>query len=224
MTKTMGIDSAARYLDIGQEELARLVKMGEIPYLGSPARPLFPVSELDAWASRRILEKGALTKAAKRGAAGLSASSLISPERVLLSFNPKTRTSVISGLVAHCEELGLLYDPGELFGSLRRREELSSTGMSGGFALLHPFCRDPYLAQESFLVFARSARPVFFGAPDGKPTTFFFLLVCMDEALHLKTLASLCSLLSDASVTGALCEAQSEEEICAILGRQGARR
>jgi mannitol/fructose-specific phosphotransferase system IIA component (Ntr-type) len=76
--------------------------------------------------------------------------------------------------------------------SLEAREALCSTGMPGGFALLHPRVPDPYLFESSFILLGRSIQEIHFGAPDGKPTQLFFLVCCQDDRLHLHTLARIC--------------------------------
>jgi mannitol/fructose-specific phosphotransferase system IIA component (Ntr-type) len=76
--------------------------------------------------------------------------------------------------------------------SLEAREALCSTGMPGGFALLHPRVPDPYLFESSFIVLGRAVQNIFFGAPDGNPTDLFFLICCQDDRLHLHTLARIC--------------------------------
>ena len=84
---------------------------------------------------------------------------------------------------------GRLNNPADLLASLEAREALCSTGMPGGFALPHPRVPDPYLFESSFIVLGRTVQEIFFGSPDGQPTSLFFLVCCQDDRLHLHTLA-----------------------------------
>lgn len=224
--RQLGLEQAAHYLHVDAHRLSRLVRQGEVPFSGDATRPLFRAEELDAWASKRILDMdGRRLDAFNRDAAAahgpgdtpLSLASLIAPERIFLSLDARTKASVLSETVRCADSLGLLYDPRELLESLRAREELCSTGLAGGFAILHPRNHDPYLASESFLLFARAATPVHFGAPDGKPTDLFFTLVCHEDRIHLRALARLCMALANQKLVAVLRESDSSGEICAAI-------
>ncbi len=223
--KQLTLESASAYLHLDPMALSRLVRQGEIPFSGEPTRPLFREDELDLWASQRILGMSAKSlNAYNRDAAEahrteepFTLEKLITPSRVFLNFNARTKTSVISETVKCADSLDLLYDPGDLFESLRQREELCSTGLAGGFAIMHPRNHDPYLATESFLLFARATKPIYFGAPDGKPTDLFFTLVCHEDRIHLRALARLCMLLSDEKLVADLRLSDSIDEIASLL-------
>lgn len=219
----LDIEQAANYLAIDRGSLMKRVREGGIPFTGSDDDPVFSKDDLDAWASSQILEMdGRRLERFERVAAGADAEafplySLVSPERVFLDVEARTKASILSELVARAEALGLLYDPRDLLESLRAREALCSTALTGGAAIPHPRHHDPYLAQESFLIVARPSAPIHFGAPDGKPSDLFFLLVCQDDRRHLRALARLCSILSDPRRMATLRTAEAPEEICDAL-------
>lgn len=226
MGKQLSLEQASAYLHLEALEVSRLVRRREIPFFGEIGRPFFREEELDAWASQRILGMNErkldsynrdFEVAHSRDAMPFRLSSLLTPERIILGFQAKTKASVLSETVAHADALGLLYDPSDLLESLRNREELCSTGLAGGFAILHPRNHDPYLATESFLLFARSERPIPFGAPDGKSTDLFFTLVCHEDRIHLRALARLCMALSDADLVEILRRSEDSEEIFAAF-------
>jgi PTS system nitrogen regulatory IIA component len=225
--RQMNLEEAAAYLRMEPIALSRLVRQGEAPYSGDPARPLFQADNLDAWASKRILgmdpkrlaefERGVAAARPREEAFDLL--SLAAPERVFLGVEARTKASLLSALVDCADSLGLLYDPKDLLESLRNREDESSTALPGGIAIPHPRHHDPYLATESFLVVARPLQPIHFGASDGKPSDLFFLLVCQDERLHLRALARLCATLSNPAVAEAIRGADSQQEAFAALSR-----
>lgn len=223
MTK-FNIDQAANYLALDKGSLLKCVREGSIPFTGSGEAPVFDKDDLDAWASEQILEMdGRRLERFERDATAADDGEafplygLVSPERVFLGLEARTKASILSELVARAEGLGLLYDPRDLLESLRAREALCSTALPGGVAVPHPRHHDPYLAQESFLLVARPAVPIHFGAPDGKPSDLFFLLVCQEDRRHLRALARLCSILMDGRRMDILRTADSPEEICEAL-------
>lgn len=224
--RQLGLEEAAAYLHMASRDIVAHAREGELPYIGDISRPLFREEDLDAWASQHILSMnerrlGDFDKNAahdhRKDDVPFSLTSLLSPERIILKLDARTKASVISECVNCVDELGLLYDPKDLLESLRTREELCSTALPGGYAILHPRCHDPYLASESFLLFARAVAPIHFGAPDGKPTDLFFTLVCHEDKMHLRALARLCMLLGNKELITLLRTSDSEEAILSAI-------
>jgi len=220
------LQQVAEYLRVEPIQVSRLVRQGDIPFSGTTVKPLFDRGEIDAWASRRILgmnDKRLATyhseseSPAKGDSGGFSVCGMISPERIVLDLPSKTKASVLADVTRIADEAGLLYDPRDLLESLRAREELCSTGLGNGVAIIHPRHHDPYLATESFLLLARAAHPVPFGAPDGRPTDIFFVLVCQDDRRHLQSLTHLCLMFTQTSLLNELRTAESADEMLASL-------
>jgi len=203
--RTMNIEQVARYLHMEAEQIARLVKQGDIPCEQAGTHPIFRRREVDAWASQRILvmkerplatfHRDSSGTRPNDGAARFTLGDMLTPERTVSALPSRTKSAVLHDLTAIAEQAGLLYDPKDLLHSLVEREALCSTGLVNGVAIVHPRHHDPYLACESFLVLARAAGTIHFGAPDGRPTDIFFLLVCLDDRRHLHALARLCTMI-----------------------------
>jgi len=229
--KHLTLEEAAKHLHLDADYLARLVKQREVPHTQSGERVGFLRDDLDAWASQRILRMNERnlkdyhhgSSQGTRHANGDYAmiGSLFAPERTVVGLDARTKASVLRGLVGVAESAGLLYAPADLIRSLEEREAACSTGLAGGVALVHPRNHDPYLAPESFVVLARACAPIPFGAPDGENTDIFFLVCCLEDRLHLHTLARLCTMigttdllarLRQAADSAALYEAVTETE------------
>jgi PTS system nitrogen regulatory IIA component len=129
----------------------------------------------------------------------------------------RSKAAVLRAMTAVAERTGYLYDPDDLLDSLRQREELCSTGVDGGAALLHPRHHDPYTFEDSFVCIGRTLAAVPFGAPDGGKTDVFFLVCCQDDRLHLHVLARLCLLCRNAPFLQGLRSAASGQEMFAVL-------
>lgn len=222
----MTLQQVATYLRVEVPQVAHLARLGEIPFSGPLARPLFDKDEIDAWASRRILGMGERRLADyDRGASRpgpvpeepISLCGLTNENLAVTGLASKTKASVLADITKIAENAGLLYEPRDLLESLREREALCSTGLAGGVALVHPRHHDPYLASESFMVVARTAVPIHFGAPDGKPTDVFFALVMQDDRLHLRALARICLVLSKTGLADAIRGATSSAEMIEAL-------
>ena len=200
--RTYGVEEVARYLHLTSADVERLVKNQDIPCEHHGDRVVFRKVEINAWASKRILglEGGGLTdyhqKSSRdqRQSASSEAlmSELVRPGFIDPALPAKTKASVLREMAALAEKTGLVCDPAGLRDGLKAREELCSTGVPGGLALMHSRFPDVYMFERPFLVLGRTIQEIPFGAPDGQGTNLFFLLCCPDDRLHLHALARLC--------------------------------
>ena len=200
--RTLGIIEVARYLHLSSADIERLVKDQDIPFERHGERLVFRKVEIDAWASQRILglegrRLAEYDQSSSRGAQRISPHEAFMPEMIRPEFiepalTAKTKASVLRQMVALAEKTGRVCDPPALLQGLVAREELCSTGIPGGLALLHSRNPEPYLIETAFLGLGRTIQQIPFGSPDGQPTNLFFLIGCPDDGTHLHTLARLC--------------------------------
>jgi excisionase family DNA binding protein len=200
--RLLDLAGVADYLHLSAAEVEQRVKDREIPFEKRGDRIVFRKTDIDAWASQRILGFTGQPLATYHQKSTRDTRKILPHETVLpemlaagaiaSAMTSKTRASVLRDLVALAEKTGHLSEPKPLLASLEAREELCSTAVPGGFALPHPRSHEPYLFDTSFLVVGRPVQEIHFGSPDGEPTHLFFLVCCQDDRLHLHTLARLC--------------------------------
>jgi len=225
--RMLSIQQAAGRLQVPVEELRHLVKRDAVPHHKRGDEIVFVNREIESWASRRLLSlhgrhladhHAQSTREQNRIAADdFMIRRLCRPEWCSLELRAKTRPGVLRDMAALAGSTGMLYDESDLFRQISEREADHPTAIEGGIALLHPRNHDPYLMAESFLVFARSSTPVFFGAPDDRPTDLFFLFCCQEDALHLHVLARLCSLVRDPTLSDALRQTETAADAYGVL-------
>lgn len=213
----LNVDAVADYLHLTTADIQQRVKDRGIPFEMRGDRVVFRKSDIDAWASQRILhfprERLAnYHEKSTRHARKILPHETILPEMlaagaIASAMTSKTKSSALRDLVALADKTGQLNDPKTLLTSLEAREELCSTAVPGGFALPHPRSPEPYLFETSFLVVGRPVQEIHFGSPDGEPTHLFFLICCQDDGLHLHTLARLCLIALKTKVLDQLREA-----------------
>jgi nitrogen PTS system EIIA component len=219
--RTFNSEEVARYLHLDSADVERLVKNQDIPFERHGGRLVFRKVEIDTWASQRILGLEGQPLAEYHQKTSEAARRLL-PDEALLpemlrpgyvspELPAKTRASVLREITALAEQTGQVLDPKGLLESLEAREELCSTGLPGGLALLHTRHHEAYLFETAFIVLGRTVQPIPFGAPDGRPTDLFFLLACPDERLHLHTLARLCLMVQKTDLLPNLREAASAD-------------
>ena len=200
--RTYGIEEVARYLHLAVADVEKLVKNRDIPCERHGDRLVFRKVEIDAWASKRILglEGRNLTEYHRKTSQDihpLISGDALMPEMMEARFiDPalpaKTKASVLREMAALAERTGRVCDPAGLRAGIEAREELCSTGVPGGLALMHARFPDAYMFESPFIVLGRTVQEIPFGAPDGQATNLFFLLCCPDDQLHLHTLARVC--------------------------------
>jgi mannitol/fructose-specific phosphotransferase system IIA component (Ntr-type) len=210
----MDLTAAADYLHVPRGELEQLVKTSDIPHQNRGGRIVFIRGELDAWASQRILglppkRLAAYHQKSTQGTRAIFAQDVLLPELLQPAFidgafAAKTRKSIIRELVALAERTGRVLDSADLLASVEAREELCSTGLPGGLAILHCRNHEPYRLESSFIVLGRTMQEIHFGAPDGRPTWLFFLICCQDERIHLHALARLCLIVQKTEIVARL--------------------
>jgi excisionase family DNA binding protein len=223
------LDEAAEYLHLPCEDLQRLAHYREVPCTQQGKRLIFRKQELDAWASRRILEFSrhrldeyhhGSTRRVRRHRTG-KADAIVTELLLCPGIEPvlgaRTRAAVLRDMAQVAERTGLLLDTPLLLASLQEREKLCSTALPGGYALLHPRHHDPYLFADSFVALGRTPHPVPFGAPDGGQTDLFFLVCCQDDRIHLHVLARLCVLCAATGLLAELRRAQAVADLAAAV-------
>ncbi len=221
--RMMNSEQVARYLHVDAMQISRWVRQGEIPFEQDASHPVFRHRDIDAWASQRILgmrekplasyHRDTARRSRQADEEPFAVGRLLTPERTVFALRSRTKAAVLRDLAAVAEREEILYDPADLVRSLEAREALCPTGLAGGVAIVHPRNHDPYIASESFLILARAAHPVCFGAPDGKPTDIFFLLVATDDRHHLQALARLCLMMLKTRLLADLRAAESAAEL-----------
>jgi PTS system nitrogen regulatory IIA component len=219
--RVMNVKEIAAYLHVAPARIELLVKQREIPFQKQGERFAFRRSEIDAWASQRILNFSApnLADYHSQSSAKVKEFSpdvammpqLLTRDRIQAALATKTRSSVIRNMVAMAVATDLVSDGTELLTLIEEREKLCSTALPGGWAVLHPRHHDPYMFTESFMVVGRTIQPIHFGAQDGHPSDIFFLLCCQDDRLHLHTLARLCTLCMETKLLELLRLAETEQ-------------
>jgi len=219
----MDLAEAAAYLHLTEDEVELLVRSSDIPHIKRGGRVMFLRGPLDEWASRRILgltPKNLVDYHRKSTAASqefLESDALIpallTPQRIEPNLTSKTKKSTLRDMVAVADRTGAVLDSSALQASLEEREELCSTALPGGLALLHSRHHQEFLFDRSFLVLGRTLQPIHFGSPDGTPTRLFFMVCCHDERLHLHTLARLCLILQKQDVLDRLFSLPDPEAI-----------
>src|SRR5687767_239513 len=143
-------------------------------------------------------------------------SDLITTDLVRLDVNlGSDKYEVIRALAGIVSDAGRATSVDELVEDVLAREATSPTGLPGGIAI--PHCRTTGVSEPT-LVFARLRPRVDFGAKDG-PADLAFLIAAPagGDSTHLQLLTKLARALVKPAFTASLREAESEEEVVALV-------
>ncbi len=121
-------------------------------------------------------------------------------------------------LLAELVELALSAGPERegLLADVRKREAQFTTALGDGIALPHARSRH---VKQLCVTAARPAKPVAFGAADGRPVELIFLVVSPSDApgVHLEALRTLSRLFQDHEVVNELRRAPDAEAFLDVL-------
>lgn len=227
--RTYNLDEIAQYLHLSRADVEQLVKGQEIPFEKHGSRLVFRKVAIDSWASRRILglEGKRLTDYHQKSTRAVQeVSQALLPDQLQPGFiDPslpaKTKGSVLREMVSLAGRTGRVNDREALLEELRSREDLCSTGVPGGVALLHPRHPESYMFDAPFIVLGRTVQQIPFGAPDGEATDLFFLIACPDDRMHLHVLARLCMMAHKTQILAELRQASSADTMFeAMIGAE----
>jgi len=140
---------------------------------------------------------------------------LLNKEAIIAELNATDKKGVIEELIAPISQLTRI-DNKDLVRVIMNREHLGSTGIGEGIGIPHGKLKDlPSLV----LGFGLSRKGVDFESIDGQPVYIFFLLLTPEDSagLHLKLLARISRLLKNDFFRQQLREAQTTEEVYAVI-------
>jgi PTS system nitrogen regulatory IIA component len=199
MPKEYDIDGLAAYLHLDPVQVKKMAERGKLPGRRHNGGWRFAHAEIHHWLEGRILgsdvrEQARIEEVLERHAGDaeeLSMEALLPLEAVAVPLSARTKTSVVSAMTELAAETGWLWDPDKMTDAVRQREEMYPTAIAGGLALMHPRRPMGSILGRPFLAFGRTTRGVPFGDPSGDLTDLFFLILSVDDANHLRTLARL---------------------------------
>jgi PTS system nitrogen regulatory IIA component len=214
------IDRLAAYLHMMPAAVLKLAERGKLPGRRVGGDWRFSAAEIHHWLEDRIgvsddealiQMEGALDRATDASADDISISKLLHLEAISLPLNARTRTSVITKMTELAAQTHLLWDAEKMAEAVRAREDMHSTALDNGVALLHPRRPMPAILAEAVLALGITPGGIPFGS-GGSLTDLFFLICSTSDHEHLRILARLSRVINDAEFLRSLRAAASVTE------------
>ena len=140
-------------------------------------------------------------------------------DRIIVGLKNGTKDEVIRELLEPAVAQGLVKDSDAVFEALLERERRMSTGLENGVAIPHARIN---AVDEMVLVLGVKAEGIDFGSMDAKASRIFFLIISPSSASvpHIKLLAEISRLMSDASLRESMLEAETPLDMIELLSRK----
>ncbi|HIF33655.1 MAG TPA: helix-turn-helix domain-containing protein [Planctomycetes bacterium] len=198
------IDGLAAYLHVSPQQVARLATKGRIPGRRVSGQWRFSRAEIHHWLEDRIgvsdegelIEVEDVVSSAHPGEVRIA--NLLMETGVALPLMAKTRNRVIDAMADLAAQTGGLWDPAKMAEAVRAREDLHTTALDNGVAMLHPRRPMPNIVGEPLVVVGRTTSGIPFGGKQGGLTDVFLLICATNDSEHLCILARLSRLIADA--------------------------
>ena len=223
----LNLQQLSHYLHLPDPQVRKLVDKGAIPSRRVNGELVFSPEEVHHWMERRIgvsdeeeLAKveEALIKSTPPGTVEdeISLASLIPDGAIALPLKARTRDAAIRSMVQLGGATGLLWDTDAMAEAVKAREELHTTALDNGVALLHPRRPMPNLLGDTFLALGIVPSGIPFGGATGL-TDVFFLICSTDDRVHLRILARLSRVLTHPDFLRRLRESLDELEVRELI-------
>ncbi|UXS21294.1 PTS fructose transporter subunit IIABC [Staphylococcus delphini] len=143
---------------------------------------------------------------------------LLTKETIAMDLSATTKEGAIDELAQQLNQAGKLNHLDDYIVAIHKREQQSSTGIGEGIAIPHAKVE---AVKTPAIAFGKSKAGVDYDSLDMQPAHLFFMIAApaTGAQTHLDALAKLSSVLMDESVRQALLEADSPEEVLAIINK-----
>ena len=145
-TGDFDIDSLAAYLHLAPDKVRQMADRGKLPGRKIGGQWRFAEAEIHHWLEDSIgasddteLERvEGVLRNAQPGIREISIADSLPLEAIAVPLAARTRTSVIDQMIETATRTGWLWDPDKMAEAVAAREQLHSTALDIGVALLHP--------------------------------------------------------------------------------------
>ncbi len=213
----MTMRDATRFFGVPEKAIRRWIEEAGLPAHRLDDRYHFNRAELLQWANARHV-KVAPDAFEEQGGAAASLAEALRAGGVFHGLEGDDKAKIFREMVKRMP-LPAEADREFLLAILLAREALESTGLGDGVAV--PHARDPIVlrVERPFVTLCFTARPLEFGALDGKPVSALFAMVCPTPKSHLQMLSRLAFALRDPSFAEAVRLKAPVDELLATAAR-----
>jgi len=208
--KLLTITEAAEYLKVSESVVNEMLNTGVIKKQSIGKSFKIDQEEIDAWLAT-LNPKEEENLAMKRIICHFQ--DYFKPENIIMDFTADNKYEAIATMSRKARDLKIVKDHRWLYEVVVAREELVSTAVGKGVAMLHPRHMHPTKIKAPTVLFGRSSEGVEFDAPDDQPVNLFFMLLLHNDKQHLFSLSFITKFLMHEKNITLLNQAKTAEEV-----------
>ncbi len=209
-SKLVSITEAAKYLKVSESVVLEMINTGVFKEHKTAKTSKIDKTDIDEWLSK-LNENEEAYLAMKRTICRFQ--DYFKVENIHLDFEADNKYEAIAVMSKKAKDLKLVRDHRWLYEVVVAREELVSTAVGKGVALLHPRHMHPTKIKSPSILFGRSIEGVEFDAPDNQPVNLFFMLLLHNDMQHLFSLSFISKFLMVEENVKLLTNATTSQEI-----------
>lgn len=203
-TQDLDVNELAAYLHLTPPQVSKMADRGKLPGRRIAGQWRFSQAEVHSWLEQRIGASNSeelvqvqqvVDRWSDRTSNVGELSQLLHSEAIEIPLAARTSSAVVRRMCELAERTGLLWDAARMAEAVQAREQLHTTALDIGVALLHPRRPQSSILSEPLLALGISSQPLPFGNTSGHLTDVFFLICSTDERQHLQVLAKVSRLL-----------------------------
>lgn len=211
------IKQAATYLKVTDSVIKETIKAGVFKTIKRGNSFVIDKAEVDEWLAN-LNEREVELLALKRSVCRFT--DYFKTKYIKLNFAAENKYEAIAEMSKFAKELKVVKDHRWLYQVVVAREELVSTAIGKGVALLHPRHLHPSKVKRPAILFGRSAEEIEFDAMDNKPVNTYFMLLLHDDQQHLFSISYISKLLMNDKIIKKLKSTEDQEEIYSLLTKK----
>jgi PTS system nitrogen regulatory IIA component len=215
------VNSLARYLHLTPQQVAKLAERGKLPGRKVSGEWRFAKPDIHHWFEHRIglsdeselvrveamLDQASTVESEPE----ICIAKMLPREAIAVPLLARTRNSVIDAMVELAAQTGMLWDAKAMAEAVKDREDMHTTALEDGVALLHPRRPMAKILSQPLLALGCTSSGIPFGGT-ASLTDVFFLICSMEDRGHLRVLARLSRVLASPGFLSALHQARNAEE------------
>jgi PTS system nitrogen regulatory IIA component len=206
-SQDLDVNELAAFLQMTPSQVSKMADRGKLPGRRIAGQWRFAQADVHGWLEQRIAASSSdellqvqevVDRWSDRTSGAGELTELLHPEAIEIPLAARTSRAVVRRMCELAERTGLLWDAARMAEAVQAREQLHSTAMDNGVALLHPRRPQTSILAEPILALGISSHPLPFGNERGLLTDIFFLICSTDDRQHIQVLAKLSRLLQTA--------------------------
>ncbi|PQO37646.1 helix-turn-helix domain-containing protein [Bremerella cremea] len=219
------LDELAAYLHLNPSQVEKLAGRDDIPGRKVAGKWKFSRAEIHHWLEHRIgvfdeqelvRVEGVLDRHGKHEEP-VVIGDMLHENTIKIPLTSRSPRKVVTEICELGTAAGYLWDAPQMIEAVLTRENMHSTALDNGVALLHPRRPMPTILAEGFLAMGRTYQGIPFGGSRGILTDVFFLICSIDDPSHLRTLARLSRIINDNKLLSAIREADHGDDVLQLI-------